>query len=253
MARRRPVVAAEAERRSRERRARLGGDIKAIRRRRKWTQAGLARRAGIGRSAVSRAERGVGPLDLEALERMAVALGVPLVVSIGRDPVDDVADAGHLAMQEFVIGIARRAGFSTQFEMPTKPSEPWRSCDVGVGRDAQKVVVDIECWNTFGDIGAGSRSSTRKVAELERAAVARWGADGRAALIWVVRSTARNHALVARYPEVFASKFPGSSVAWVRALREGADVPLEPGIIWCDLATRRLHPWRRPNRGSSED
>ena len=232
MARRRPVVAAEAERRSRERRARVGGDIRAIRHRRRWTQAELARRAGIGRSVVGRAERGVGMLDLEALERIAAALGVSLVVSVGRDPADDVADAGHLAMQELVIGLARRAGFTTQFEMPTRPSEPWRSSDVGIGSDVQRVAIDIECWNTFGDVGAASRSSTRKVAELDRAAVARWGTDGRAALVWVVRSTTRNHALVARYPEVFASRFPGSSIAWLRALMEGADVPFEPGLLW---------------------
>ena len=211
MARRRPVLMTEAERRWRERRARLGGEIRTSRVRRTWTQEALARRAGIGRSVVGRAERGTGSLDLEALERIAVALGVPLVLALGRDQREQVADAGHLEMQELVIRLARRAGFTTAFELPTRPSEPWRSSDVAVGDDVRRVLVGVECWNTFGDIGASTRSSFRKLADLEQIAIARWGPDGRAATVWVVRSTARNRALIARYPEVFAARFPGSS------------------------------------------
>jgi transcriptional regulator with XRE-family HTH domain len=248
LARRRAVLAAEAERRWRERRARLGGDIKAIRRRRKWSQAELGRRAGLGVSVIGRAERGMGGLDLEALERIVLALGVPLTLGVGRDLREDVADAGHLAMQELVIRLARHAGLTTQFEMPTRPSDPSRSSDVALGAPDRHIAIDVECWNTFGDVGAAARSSSRKVVDLEQLAVARWGADARAALIWVVRDTARNHALVARYPEVFASRFPGSSLAWLRALIEGGDVPAEPGLVWCDLAGERLHAWRRSER-----
>jgi transcriptional regulator with XRE-family HTH domain len=245
MRRRRPVLAAEAERRWRERRARLGGELSAIRRRRKWSQDDLGRRAGVGRSVVSRAERGIGALDLDALERLAAALAVPLAISIERDLRQDDVETGHLAMQELVLRFGRRAGFTAQFEMSTRPAEPWRSCDVGLGSASRRVAVDVECWNSFGDIGAATRSSNRKVAELDQIAVARWGAAGRAALVWVVRDTDRNHAVVARYPEVFASRFAGSSRAWVVALTEGGPVPDEPGLIWCDLSTGRLHPWRR--------
>jgi transcriptional regulator with XRE-family HTH domain len=235
----------EAERRWRERRARLGGDIRTFRVSRGWPQVELARRAGLGVSVIGRAERGTGSLDLEALERIAVALSVPLVVAFGRDPREEIADAGHLAMRELVMRMARAAGFTIAFKLSTRPSEPWRSADVALGDPARRVLIDVECWNTFGDIGASARSSARKIAELEQIAIGRWGSDARAALVWVVRSTARNHALIARYPEVFASRFPGSSDAWVRALSDGGPVPYEPGLVWCDLATGRLHRWRR--------
>ena len=200
---------------------------------------------------VSRAERGIGALDLDALERLAAALGVPLVLSIGRDLQQDVTETGHLAIQELLLRTGRRAGFTTQFEMSTRPAEPWRSCDIGLGSARQRVAVDVECWNTVGDIGAATRSSNRKVAELGQIAVARWGAEARAALVWVLRDTARNHALIARYPEVFASRFGGSSRAWVLALTEGGPVPDQPGLIWCDLSTGRLHPSRRHNATGS--
>ncbi|HEY4226902.1 MAG TPA: helix-turn-helix transcriptional regulator [Candidatus Limnocylindrales bacterium] len=238
-------MAVEAERRLHERRARLGADIKAMRKRRKWTQQELARRADVGRQVIGRLELGLRPLDVETLERIAVALGVPLAIGFDRDLRDDVADAGHLAIQEVVLRLARAAGYETQFELPTRPLEPWRSADLGLGFERRRLAIDVECWSTFGDVGAGVRSSRRKVVELEQVAVARWGAEARAGLVWVVRDTARNRMLISRYPEVFAATFTGSSHGWVAALTTGAEPPAEPGLVWCDTATGRLHAWRR--------
>jgi hypothetical protein len=85
----------------------------------------------------------------------------------------------------------------------------------------------------------------RKLAELEDMAVARWGEDARVGLVWIVRATRRNRALIAKYPEIFASRFPGSSIGWVRALTLGTEPPTEPGLVWCDVAATRLFEWRR--------
>lgn len=242
---RRTALAVEADRRAQERAARLGGEIRAMRRRRKWSQDGLGRRAGLGRMVVSRLERSKGLVDLITLERIALAFGVSLAVGFGRDGRDDIADAGHLALQELVLRVARGAGFTSQFEMPTRPSDPWRSSDIGLGNDSRRLAIDVECWNTFGDVGAATRSSRRKLVELEQLAVARWGDEARARLVWIVRETDRNRALVNRYPEVFASTFTGSSKAWVAALTTGSEPPDEPGLVWCDLSAGRLHAWNR--------
>lgn len=93
-------------------------------------------------------------------------------------------------------------------------------------------------------MGACARSSARKLSELENLAIARWGAEARVGLVWVVRATARNRALLTRYPEIFASRFPGSSRAWIAALTTGAAPPTEPGLVWCDVAATRLLEWR---------
>jgi len=106
-------------------------------------------------------------------------------------------------------------------------------------------LIHVECWNVIGDIGAAVRSSTRKQAELADLAVARWGTDATTGLVWVVRATARNRALVARYPEVFARAFPGSSRGWVDALVNGVPPPEEPGLVWTDVGATRLFAWRR--------
>jgi hypothetical protein len=103
-----------------------------------------------------------------------------------------------------------------------------------------------ECWNTIGDLGAAARSSDRKRAEAEAYAAAIWGEEpATVGLCWIIRATKRNRELVARYPEIFGARFPGSSWRWVAALTEGP--PTEPGLVWCDIAATRLFPWRRPN------
>lgn len=217
-----------------------------MRERRGWTRIELAARAGLGRMVESRIERGIGNPDLDALQRIALALDRPLIVSFGgRDPSEAPADAGHLAIQELVLRLGRAAGYTGTFELPTRPAEPWRSADVGLASTLLRRLIHVECWNTIGDLGAAVRSSGRKLAELEDLAIARWGEDARTALVWVMRATARNRALVARYPEVFARRFPGSSRGWVEALTTGSEPPSEPGLVWCDVGATRLFAWRR--------
>jgi hypothetical protein len=149
-------------------------------------------------------------------------------------------------MQELSLRTGRLAGYAGTFELPTRPAEPWRSVDVGLRDDRRRRLILVECWNTFGDIGASVRSTTGKLAEASQLAAALWGE--RPALVtgvWVVRASRRNRALVARYPELFASRFSGSSRRWLAALTEGAEPPAELGLVWCDLAATRLFDWRR--------
>ena len=130
--------------------------------------------------------------------------------------------------------------------MATKPAEPWRSTDVGIRDNRQRVLILVECWNTIGDIGAAARSTSRKLAEAEALAIA-VGDDGpyRVAGCWVVRATRRNRELVSRYPEVFAYRFAGSSAGWLRTLNTGATAPRQTGLVWADLNARRLVAWRK--------
>ena len=246
-------IRAEAHRRNLEQLARLGGELRAARLRRRWTQQDLADGAGVSRSTVSDIERGLGGgHTLDAWQRLGLACDTPLIVKLQRDVLEDAADAGHLAMQELLLRLGRLAGFARTFELPTKPSEPWRSTDVGLRDDRRRILVLEECWNSFGDVGAAARASARKVAEAEAYGIAIGGGGGyRVASVWVVRDTRRNRDLIRRYPEVFAARFPGSSTRWVAALnptRDGSPLPeppVEPGLVWCDGGATRLFAWRR--------
>jgi transcriptional regulator with XRE-family HTH domain len=217
---RRSTLAVEATRRHLEQRIRIGGEIQTMRERRGWTRTELATRAGIGRMVESRVERGGNILEAPA-------------------------DAGHLAIQELIFRLGRAAGYEAAFELPTRAAEPWRSVDVGLASAARHDMILVECWNTFGDVGAAARSTNRKHSDLEDLATGRWGTDARVGVVWVIRSTARNRALLQRYPEVFSARFPASSRDWVAALTVGEPLPTQAGLVWCDVGATRIFEWRR--------
>jgi hypothetical protein len=180
----------------------------------------------------------------------------PLRIELSRDVREEPADAGHLAIQELVMRLGRRAGHGATFELPTRPSNPAYSTDVGLRDDRARRLILVECWNTIGDVGAAVRSTNRKRAEAEGLAAAIGGGRSTTggdlpgkpytvATVWVVRATRRNRDLISRYPELFASRFPGSSRAWVQALTRGTPPPADLGLVWCDVRATRLYAWRR--------
>lgn len=228
----------------------LGAHVRAARLRRGWTQRLLGGRVGLTASRIGQIERGDGRgVSLEAWYGLGQALETYLKVEFGRDRFEEPTDAGHLGMQELVLRLGRSAGRTRTFELPTRPTDPALSVDVGLRDDRQRVLLLNECWNTFGSINAAVRSTRRKMAEAEALAVA-IGGEGepyRVAACWVVRDTKRNREIVARYPEIFASTFTGSSAAWVRALTDpDASPPDGLGLVWCDVRATRLFAWRRP-------
>jgi transcriptional regulator with XRE-family HTH domain len=249
----RTELTGEAKRLNRERLARIGAELRISRKRRRARQADVGRTAGLSRSAVGSIERGYGgTFSADSLQAVSMAVGRRLDFQLSSDAHAEPADAGHLAIQELVLRLGRTAGFARTFELPTRPADPARSADVGLRDDRRRLLVLVECWNTIGDVGAAARSSKRKQAEAEQLAVAIGPLREDATVepyrvggCWVVRTTARNRALVGRYPEVFATRFPGSSAGWVRALGAGGEPPEQPGLVWCDVGATRLFAWRR--------
>jgi transcriptional regulator with XRE-family HTH domain len=223
--------------------------IRAARKRRRWSLRTLGDKVGLTPSRMSQIERGHGRgASLEVWFALAQALGIYLRVDFGRDPVQEPDDAGHLAIQELALRLGRETSRARLFELATKPTSPSLSIDVCLRDDAQRVLLIHECWNTFGNINESIRSTRRKIAEAEQLAVVAGGERGpyRVAAVWIVRDTRRNREIVARYPEVFAAAFAGSSRQWLRALTASAAYPpRELGLVWCDLRATRLFAWRR--------
>jgi len=199
---------------------------------------------------VSLLERGRGGgLSLDTWQRIAILIGRPLRVELPRDPNEEPVDAGHLAIQELVLRTARAAGYARRFELATRPSDPVRSSDVGLINAVTRWLLLVECINTLGNLGESVRSSERKRAEAEAFAVTLAIDDGppfSVATCWVMRDLERNRRLVRRYPEIFAARFPGSSLAWLRALSRGTPPPTLPGLVWCDASATRLFAVRSP-------
>jgi transcriptional regulator with XRE-family HTH domain len=218
--------------------ATLGGVVRSSRRTRRWTIQALAGKVGLSTARLSEIERGLGArAPLETWIAIGIALERPIAVAFSRPLGSGSAaiDAGHLQIQEHILRLARTTGRPGTFELPTRPADPSRSTDVGIRDAVHGARVLVECWNTFGDLGAAVRATRRK----EHEAASTWPEE-RTASVWVVRATATNRALLARYPEVVDAAFPGSSRAWLRALNDGGPPPIAPGIVWFDPATDRL-------------
>ncbi len=214
--------------------------------------AALADRVGIHQSWISRIESGHGravPLGLWI--RIGQALGQPCAVSMSRplgEPRQPI-DAGHLAMQEHLLRLARMTGRTASFELPTRPLDPSRSIDVCVRDAIHRVLIIEEAWNTFGDIGAAIRATNRKSAEaLDLAATVDDGPPYRVAIVWIVRDSTANRGIIGRYPEIVQAAFPGSSRGWVAALTRGMEPPPGSGFVWHDTAAARLTARRRSAR-----
>lgn len=234
----------------------LGRKTRTARLRRKLTQDALSARVGISRSRLADLERGDGAsAPLASWCVLAKALDVGLRVEFARDPHEQTADADHLAIQELVLRLGRSAGLEGVFELPTRANDPARSIDVCLlDRRGRRLVV-IECWNTFGDVGAASRSSDRKRAETHALAGGMGWTDGSYEMgsCWIVRASRRNRDLVARYPHIFETRFPASSQVWLRVLTVGGRIPSAAGLVWCDVRATRLFAHRRvsPRSGVS--
>lgn len=229
----------------------LGRELRTTRKRRQLTQAQLGKRVGLSSARIGELERGDGAsAPLEVWIRLGIALERPLAVSFSRDiRLASPRDAGHLAAQEYVLRLARRHGRRADFELRTRPADPARSIDVALRDDGARALMVIEIWNRLDDIGAGARSTSRKVADLDGPAVlaAGNGSPYRVAACWLLVDTAANRRLVANYQETFRTRFPGSSLAWVRCLTEGLPPPTEAGVAWIDPRSSRIVPirWRR--------
>ena len=212
----------------------LGADLRDSRRRARLTQEQVADRVGVKRARIGELERGKGasaPLFLWV--RLGKVVDRPFAASFSRDlrePPEPV-DAGHLAAQELVLRFARSAERVGAFELPTRSSGSPGVVDVAIRDDGQRVLILVEIWNRLTDLGAASRSTTRKVIEVEGAILP---AGFRLASCWLLVDNAANRAIVRRFPEIVRARFPGSSLGWVRALVDGHEPPGDAGIAWVD-------------------
>ena len=223
--------------------ATLGRQLRLTRLDRGLTQAELAKLIGLEQARISEIERGEGGgSGVEMWIALGVALRRPVSIAFSRPTADALSDAAHLAPQELILRLAHAHGIAKTFELPTRPSNPARTVDVGLRDDRRRVLSLVEISNRIDDAGQTVRDHKRKVAEAEGLAAVLGGDGGpyRVAFCWVLRDTAANRDLVSRYPHVFSSEFPGSSRAWARSLMEGTEPPGQPGLVWVDLASTRV-------------
>ncbi len=240
--------------------ARLGTALREARWRSGFRQRDVADRAGISQSFVSRLERGRAVcVSLETWSVVAASVGEQFVAFLEAAPgADRPRDLEHVRRQSAVVEIAAQGGWVARPELALDPGlGRSRSIDVALVRPDARQAVVVEIWDWFDDVGAGLRGLDAKVAilaaRLEKEASGSdrapgstrdprpWTARG----LYVVRDTRRNRTLLDELRPLFAARFGGSSVGWLRALTD-PDVapPAGDGLLWSDRAGGHLRASR---------
>jgi transcriptional regulator with XRE-family HTH domain len=206
---------------------RFGLAIRALRRRRGWTQAQLGARCGLSQSTVSRIEAGEGDrLTLLALDRAATALGarVRLTIQAHGEDLDRLLDAHHARLVDWAAVLLRGLGWIVVPEATFSIYGERGSIDLLAFHPLTGSLLVIEVKSVVPDVQAtlgGMDRKARLAPQLARerswrvTSVSRW-------LILPDDRTARRR--VDAHQTTFRSALPGTTLSMRRWARkpEGA-------------------------------
>ena len=219
---------------------RLGVALRESRQALGMRQSDAADRAGVSQAFWSLLERGGGgTASLETLASCAAAVSTQLAAFIEATPGATLPrDIEHLRRQQLVIASAAVGGWSARPERPIDPTAGWsRSIDVQLERAARLEIAVIEIEDLLADGGQALRGLEDKAAAVRRSVGPDWSVCG----LLILRSTIRNRGLVRELRDLFATRFPASSDAWLAALRDPtAAMPRGDGLVWSSVDGRRL-------------
>jgi transcriptional regulator with XRE-family HTH domain len=144
---------------------RFGLAIRALRRRRSWTQEKLADEARMSSSAVSRVERGQGDrLSARTLANLATALGARISVRVlwqGED-LDRLLDGDHARLVEWVVRTLSDAGWMVVPEATFHIRGERGSFDVLAWHPATGHLLVVEVKSVVPDVQATLAGVDRK-------------------------------------------------------------------------------------------
>ena len=199
-----------------------------------------ADRAGVSQAFWSLVERGGGgSASLETLASCAAAVSTQLAAFVEAMPGATLSrDIEHLRRQQLVIASAALGGWAARPERPIDPAAGRsRSIDVQLERAACREIAVIEIEDLFADGGQAMRGLEDKAAAVRRSVGPDWSVCG----LLILRSTIRNRGLVRELRDLFATRFPASSDAWLAALRDPtAAMPRCDGLAWSSVSGDRL-------------
>jgi transcriptional regulator with XRE-family HTH domain len=145
---------------------RFGLSIRALRRRRGWTQGELAVKAGVSQASVSRAERGgAWRLTVRTLQRIAEALGARMALRLlwQGEELDRLLDAAHAGLVDLVIAILKRNGWEVVPEVTFNHFGERGSIDVLAWHPEYGALLIVEVKSVVPDVQALLAGLDRKV------------------------------------------------------------------------------------------
>lgn len=235
---------------------RFGLSLRALRRRRGWTQTDLGSRCGLSRSAISRIERGEGDrLSVRTLGRVAGQLGarISLRVVWQGEELDRLLDGDHARLVEWTVARLTAGGWIAVPEATFRLGGERGSVDVLARHPESDHVLVVEVKSVVPDVQATLAGVDRK-ARLAPAIARERG--------WAVRAVSRMLVLpddrtarrrMAQFAATFGRAFPDRTVA----LRRWIATPERQvsGVLFVSGATQAgaRHRVRSSSRNSLHD
>ena len=228
---------------------RFGLGVRALRRKRRWTQNDLASKAGVSRPAVWRIERGhADRVTVHVLVRVAAALGARIDVRLlwQGEGLDRLLDAGHADLVERTLDLLATLDWLVATEVSFNLRGERGSIDILAFHPATGSLLVIEIKSVVPDMQAMLHGIDRK-GRLAREIARERG--------WVVTSITRLLVLpddrtarrrVERHAATFRAALPARTVA-VRRWLQLPDGTMD-GVLFLSDAhhTGARHRIRRP-------
>jgi transcriptional regulator with XRE-family HTH domain len=217
---------------------RFGLQIRALRRRRGWTQAQLAVRASLSPSSVCRIERGgTGTFTLDALERITSALGARLVLQAQwhGEELDRLLDASHASLVDILVRRLASAGWDAWPEATFSIAGERGSIDVLAWHPASASLLVTEVKSVMPDVQATVAGLDRKARLAGIVAAQRgWRAKNVSRVLVLPEDrTARRR--LARFAPTFERALPARTVEVRRWIREPGP-PISGVLFLTDLS-----------------
>ena len=136
---------------------RLGLSLRALRRRRSWTQAELAATSGVSRALVSKLETGgAGTMQLNSVEAIAAKLGARFEARIAwhGEEIDRLLDRAHARLVELTVQRLIAAGWQTVVEATFQIAGERGSIDVLAFHAMTRTLLVIEVKSVVPDVQA---------------------------------------------------------------------------------------------------
>lgn len=228
---------------------RFGLSIRALRRRRRWTQEELGRRAGLSRSAISRIERGSGDaLSVHVLRDVTGVLGARIRMQVlwQGEELDRLLDEGHARIVEYVIRLLDSEGWSVAPEVTFRFGPERGSIDVLAWHAPTRSLLVIEVKSVVADFQAMLAGIDRKARVAPEVARARGWEPATVSRLLVLPNDRTARRRLARFGATIDRALPARTVAVRRWIREPGD-PLA-GVLFVTVATQAgtRHRVRRP-------
>jgi transcriptional regulator with XRE-family HTH domain len=203
---------------------RLGTVVKQLRQRLRLTQEGLAGRARISPSMVSRIERGdIDRTTLVALRRVFTALGarIELVPRWQGADLDRLLDARHAAMVEVIVGrLSALPSWIVETEVTFSIYGERGSIDIVAWHPGKHALLIIEVKTAIGDVGGLLRQVDR-YRRLARDVARQRGWSPRVVSVWVVVADGRTaRRRLSEHHTTLRGAFPADGHAMEHWLRD---------------------------------